>query len=88
MTATTNNILLPYIEDTGLDGKNLYTSKEKTERMIHHIKRIQDIDIKPALSDSTNEEGMEAKRTHINKKIYLGRRTFRDGDDYKQRVQH
>ena len=50
MTATTNNILLPYPEDTGLDGKKLYTPKEWTERMGHYIKRIHDIDIKPALS--------------------------------------
>ena len=53
MTTTTNNILLPYLEDTGLDGKKLYTPKEWTERMRHYIKRIHDIDIKPALSGET-----------------------------------
>ena len=53
MTTTTNNILLPYLEDTGLDGKKLYTHKEWTERMRHYIKRVHDIDIKPALSGET-----------------------------------
>ena len=53
MATTTNNILLPYLEDTGLDGKKLYTLKEWTERMRHYIKRIHDIDIKPALSGET-----------------------------------
>ena len=53
MATTTNNILLPYLEDTGLDGKKLYTPKEWTERMRHYIKRIHDIDIKPALSGET-----------------------------------
>ena len=50
MTTTTNNILLPYLEDTGLDGKILYTPKGWTERMRHYIKRIE---IKPALSGET-----------------------------------
>ena len=53
MTTTTNNILLPYLEDTGLDGKKLYIPKEWTKRMRHYIKRIHDIDIKPALSGET-----------------------------------
>ena len=45
MTTTKSNILLPYLEDTGLDGKKLYTPKEWTERLRHYIKRIHDIDI-------------------------------------------
>ena len=53
MTTTKNNILLPYLEDTGLDGKRLYTPKEWTERLRHYIKRIHYIDIKPALSGET-----------------------------------
>ena len=53
MTTTKNNILLPYLEDTGLDGKRLYTPKEWTERLRHYIKRIHNIDIKPALSGET-----------------------------------
>ena len=53
MTTTTNKILLPYLEHTGLDVKKLYTPKEWTERMGHYIKRIHDIDIKPALSGGT-----------------------------------
>ena len=50
MKRTTNNKLLPYLEDTGLDGKKLYTPKEWTERTGHYTKRI---DIKPALSGET-----------------------------------
>ena len=50
MTTTKSNILLPYLEDTGLDEKKLYTPKEWTERLRHYMKRIHDIDIKPALS--------------------------------------
>ena len=53
MTTTKSNILLPYLEDTGLDGKKLYTPKEWTERLRHYIKRIHDIDNKPALSGET-----------------------------------
>ena len=53
MTTTKSNILLPYLEDTGLDGKKQYTPKEWTERLRHYIKRIHDIDIKPALSGET-----------------------------------
>ena len=53
MTTTKNNILLPYLEDTGLYGKKLYTTKEGTERLRHCIKRIYNIDIKPALSGET-----------------------------------
>ena len=44
MTTTKSNILLPYLEDTGLDGNKLYTPKEWTERLRHYIKRIHDID--------------------------------------------
>ena len=50
MATITNNILLPYFEDTGLDGTKLYTPKTWTERMRHYIKRIHDIDIYPASS--------------------------------------
>ena len=53
MATTTNNILLPYLEDTGLDRKKLYTPKEWTERMRNYIKPIQDMDIKPGLSGET-----------------------------------
>ena len=53
MATTSNNILLPYLEDTGLDGKKIYTPKEWTERLRHYIKRIHNIDIKPASSQKT-----------------------------------
>ena len=39
-------IQLPYLENTGLDGKKLYTPKEWTERFRHYIKRIHKNDIK------------------------------------------
>ena len=53
MTTTKNNILLPYLEDTRLDGKKLYIPKEWTERLRHYIKRMYNIDIKLALSGET-----------------------------------
>ena len=53
MTATTSKIQIPYVEDFGFDGKKLYTPKEWTERLRHYIKRIYNIDIKPALSGET-----------------------------------
>ena len=53
MTTTKNNILLPYNEDTGLDGEKLYTPKERTERLRYYVKRIYNIHEKPALSGET-----------------------------------
>ena len=55
--AVATKIQLPYLEDTGLDGKNLYTPKECTERLRHYIKRIYNIDIKPILTDDTVPTG-------------------------------
>ena len=53
MTTTKNNILLPCLEHTGLDGKKQYTPKEWTKRLRHNIKRIHNIDLKAALSGET-----------------------------------
>ena len=50
-------IQLPYLEDTGLDGKKIYTPKEWTERIRNYIKRIHNIDIKPMLIDDTVPTG-------------------------------
>ena len=55
--AVATKIQLPYLEDTGLDGKKLYTPKEWTERLRHDIKRIYNIDIKPILTDDTVPTG-------------------------------
>ena len=44
MATTNNEILLPYLEDTGTDGNKLYTPKEWTERLRHYIKGIHNID--------------------------------------------
>ena len=55
--AVATKIQLPYLEDTGLDGKKLYTPKEWTERLRHYIKRIYNIDIKPILTDDTIPTG-------------------------------
>ena len=35
---TTTNIILPYLEDTGVNGKKLFTPKEWTERFRHCTK--------------------------------------------------
>ena len=59
MTTTKNYLLLPYLEDTGLDGKKLYTPKERTERLRHYIKRIYNINKKPALSGETKPTSNE-----------------------------
>ena len=61
MTTTKSNILLPYLEDTGLDGKKLYTLKEWTERLRHYTKRIHDIDIKPALSGKQCQQALNGR---------------------------
>ena len=50
---TTRKIQLPYLEDTGLDGKKIYTPREWTERFRHYVKRIHNIDIKQILTDDT-----------------------------------
>ena len=55
--AVATKIQLPYLEDTGLDGKKIYTPKEWTERYRHYIKRIHNIDIKPILTDDTVPTG-------------------------------
>ena len=55
--AVATKIQLPYLEDTGLDGKKLYTPKEWTERLRHYIKRIYNIDIKPILTNDTVPTG-------------------------------
>ena len=39
MTTNTKGIQLHCLEDNGLDGKKLYTTKELTERLRHYIKR-------------------------------------------------
>ena len=48
MATTSNKILLPYLENTGLDGINYIPPKNTP-----YIKRIHNIDIKPALSGET-----------------------------------
>ena len=55
--AVATKIQLPYLEDTGLDGKKIYTPKEWTERLRHYIKRIYNIDIKPILTNDTVPTG-------------------------------
>ena len=50
-------IQLPYLEDTGYDGKKLYTLKERTERLRHYMKRIHNIDIRQILTDDTVPTG-------------------------------
>ena len=74
MTTTSNNVLLHYLENTGLDSKTLYTPKERTERMRHYIKQIHDIDIKPALSGETIQTNNG----------WTNGRTIRDRNDHKR----
>ena len=51
--AVATKMQLPYLENTGLDMKKLYTPKEWTERFRHNRKRIHNIDIKQILKDET-----------------------------------
>ena len=53
--AVATKIQLPYLEDTGLDGKKIYTPNEWTGRFRHYIKRIHNIDIKPILTEDTED---------------------------------
>ena len=65
-------IQLPYLEDTGLDGKKLYTPKEWTERFRHNTKRIHIIDIKPILTEDTvpTEDPWDTKEPEIDKTLF------------------
>ena len=54
---TITNIKLPYLENTGLDGKKLYTPKEWTERFRHYTKTIYNVNIKQILMDDTVPTG-------------------------------
>ena len=64
---TTTKIQLPYLEDTGLDGKRIYTPREWTERFRHYVKRIHNIDIKQILTDDTipTDGNWDAKEPEI-----------------------
>ena len=55
--AVATKIQLPYLGDTGLDEKNLYTPKKWTERFRRYTKRIHNIDIKQILMDDTVPTG-------------------------------
>ena len=69
--ATATKILLPYLENTGLDGKEIYTSREWTERFRHYIKRIHDIDIEQILTDDTvpTDGNWDSKEPEIRQKF-------------------
>ena len=62
MTVTTNNIQLPYLEDTGIDRKKHYTPKSWTERLRTYIKLIYNIDIKPALSGKQYRQTIDGRK--------------------------
>ena len=71
---TTTHIKLPYLEDTGLDGKKLYTPRECTERFRHFTKRILNMDIKQILTDDTVPTGdqWDTKETKIRQNFICG----------------
>ena len=72
--AVATKIQLPYLEDTGLDGKKIYTPKEWTERLRHYLKRIYNIDIKPILTDDTVPTGdpWNTKEPDIRQDFFWG----------------
>ena len=55
--AVATKIQLPYLEDTGLDGKKIKTPKEWTQIFRHCRKRIHNIDIEPIPTDDTVPTG-------------------------------
>ena len=55
--AVATKIQLPYLEDTELDRKKVYTPKDWTERFWHYIKRIQNFDNNQILTDDTVPTG-------------------------------
>ena len=73
---TTTKIQLPYLEDTRLDGKKMYTPRERTERFRHYIKRIHNIDIKQILTDDTvpTDENWNTKEPEIRQDFIWGAR--------------
>ena len=50
---TTTFIRLPYLEDTGLDGKKLIYNHRVDRDISHYTKRIYNVDIKLILMDDT-----------------------------------
>ena len=68
------NTQLPYLDDTGIDGKKLYTPKEWTERMRHYIKRIHNVIIKQILSGEAMPTGdrQNEKEPEIRQDIIRG----------------
>ena len=65
--AVATQIPLPYLEDTEIDRKKLYTSKEWTGRLRHYKKRIHNIDIIQILTDETvaTDENWNKKEPEI-----------------------
>ena len=80
--AVATKIQLPYLEDTGLDGKKLYTPEEWTKIFRHYIKRIHNIDIKQILTDDTVPTGdpWDTKETEIRQDFIWGAGTSAKGE--------
>ena len=72
--AVATKIQLPYQEDTGLDGKKIYTPIEWTKRFRQYMKRIYKIDIKPILTDDTVPTGdpWDSKEVEIRQDFIWG----------------
>ena len=71
MTATTSNMQLPYLENTRLDGKKLYTPKEWTERLYQ-----TDLQYRYTTGiirgNNTDQPQLDTKRTRNKTRPYLG----------------
>ena len=90
MTTTTSNIQVPYLEDTGLDGKKIYTPKEWTEQLRHYIKQIFDIDTKPALSGETvpTSNRWTEKEPELRQDLIWGAGPSAIGNIIERRIYH
>ena len=89
MTTTVKNKQLPYLKDTGLDGKKLYTPNEWMERLRHYIKRfIISIKNRTFRESNTDKEQTDGKRTRIMTRLYLGSWIVTNREHNQRRVQH
>ena len=69
----TTTINLPYLEDTTVDGKKIFSHKEWTERFRHYIKRTHNVDIKSISTDGTiTDANWDAKKDEIRQDFIWG----------------
>ena len=87
MTTTTNNILLPYFKNTGIDGKIIYTQRmNRTNETLYQTSPWHRYETGKTIN--TNERRIDGKRTHDKTGFYLGSRAIRDRNHHKRGIQY